>query len=79
MGAMTGEQTVGAAKQTSDVGIVCSQEQPMMAQAPKLATVRPARSPHTPLKPEVKAWLDNVLIPALVEEWKKQSAARMAA
>jgi hypothetical protein len=39
-----------------------------MATAPKLASPRSA-----PLDPQVKSWIDNVIVPAMVREFLEQS------
>ena len=31
------------------------------------------------IRPEVKSWIDNVVVPALTEEWEKHSPRRLKA
>ena len=59
----------------SGLGTLCLQEERLTAQC----DAKPRQQRHPAIRPEVKAWIDNVIVPALVEEWQKQSAPRLAA
>ena len=40
-----------------------------MSESGELRKSAPLESGKPPLSPAVKAWLDNVIVPALVKEW----------
>jgi hypothetical protein len=60
------------------VATLCSEEE-VVVTAQNAARKSPPRSGlKRSINPAVKSWIDNVIVPALMEEWTRTSEARLA-
>ena len=55
-----------------------SEEEDVVATRNAVKPFKPGHGPKRPINPAVKSLIDNVIVPALVEEWIRTSAGRLA-